>query len=61
MPRRRPSPVRLQGQDGLRIQTLCTHCNSANIAVGGLSAELVPIILNGYPVFGGLATSMIFG
>jgi len=50
----------LQGQDGLRIQTLCTHCNSANIQVGGMAAELVPISINGYPVFGGLATSMIF-
>jgi outer membrane receptor protein involved in Fe transport len=50
----------LQGKEGLRIQTLCTHCNSANIQVGGLSAELVPIWLSGYPVLGGLATSMIF-
>lgn len=24
----------LQGQGGLRIQTLCTHCNSANVQVG---------------------------
>jgi outer membrane receptor protein involved in Fe transport len=50
----------LQGQDGVRIQTLCTHCNSANIQVGGLSQDFVPISLNGYPVLGGLATSMIF-
>ena len=26
----------LQGQEGVRIQTMCTHCNSANIQVGGL-------------------------
>jgi outer membrane receptor protein involved in Fe transport len=50
----------LQGQDGMRIQTLCTHCNNANVQVGGLSQELVPILLNGYPVLDGLSTSMIF-
>lgn len=49
----------LQGKEGMRIQTLCTHCNSANVQVGGLSAELVPIFINGYPVLGGLAVSMI--
>lgn len=49
----------LQGKEGLRIQTLCTHCNSANIQVGGLAQEFAPILLNWYPVFGGLATSMI--
>jgi outer membrane receptor for ferrienterochelin and colicin len=51
----------LQGKEGVRIQTLCTHCNSANVQVGGLSSDLVPIEVDGYPVFGGLATSMIFG
>jgi len=49
----------LQGQDGVRIQTMCTHCNSANIQVGGLSQDLVPLYRNGYPVLGGLATSMV--
>jgi outer membrane receptor protein involved in Fe transport len=49
----------LQGKEGLRIQTLCTHCNSANVQVGGLAADLVPIFVNGYPVLSGLATSMI--
>ena len=27
----------LQGKEGVRIQTMCTHCNSANIQVGGLN------------------------
>jgi len=49
----------LQGQDGVRIQTMCTHCNSANIQVGGLAEDLVPVLRDGYPVFGGLATSVI--
>lgn len=49
----------LQGQDGVRIQTMCTHCNSANIQVGGLSQDLVPISFGGYPLFGGLATSFV--
>jgi outer membrane receptor protein involved in Fe transport len=48
----------LQGQDGVRIQTMCTHCNSANIQVGGLSQDLAPLYRNGYPVIGGLATSI---
>jgi outer membrane receptor protein involved in Fe transport len=50
----------LQGKDGLRIQTLCTHCNSANIQVGGLAQEFSPVSVDGYPIFGGLATSLVF-
>lgn len=49
----------LQGQEGVRIQTMCSHCNSANIQVGGLSQDLVPITFGGYPLLGGLATSFI--
>ncbi len=49
----------LQGQDGVRIQTMCTHCNSANIQVGGLSQDHAPVYRNGYPVIGGLATSIL--
>jgi len=41
------------------IQTMCTHCNSANIQVGGLSKEYAPITRNDYPVIGGLATSLV--
>ena len=51
----------LQGKDGLRIQTLCTHCNSANIQVGGLSRDLVPILRDGFPIVGGLHTSYVLG
>jgi outer membrane receptor protein involved in Fe transport len=51
----------LQGKEGVRIQTLCTHCNSANVQVGGLAADLAPIFLDDYPVLGGLAVSMLFG
>ena len=40
----------LQGKDGLRIQTLCTHCNSANIQAGGLSQEFAPVILDEFRV-----------
>lgn len=49
----------LQGQEGVRIQTMCTHCNSANIQVGGLSQDLVPLTFGGFPLFGGLATSFV--
>jgi outer membrane receptor protein involved in Fe transport len=49
----------LQGREGLRIQTLCTHCNSANVQVGGLSRDLVPMSRDGFPLVGGLATSMV--
>ncbi len=49
----------LQGKEGVRIQTLCTHCNSANIQVGGLSQDLVPMSQDGFPVIGGLATSLV--
>ena len=31
---------KLQGKEGVRIQTMCTHCNTANVQVGGLSGEL---------------------
>ncbi|RMG46771.1 MAG: TonB-dependent receptor [Acidobacteria bacterium] len=49
----------LQGKEGVRIQTLCTHCNSANIQVGGLNEDLVPVLWDGFPLFGGLATSLV--
>ena len=49
----------LQGKEGVRIQTMCTHCNSANIQVGGLSSDLVPVTRGGYAVHEGLATSFI--
>lgn len=49
----------LQGKEGMRIQTLCTHCNSANIQVGGLAQEFAPISVNGYAVIGGLSTSIL--
>jgi len=51
----------LQGKDGVRIQTLCTHCNSANIQVGGLSRDLVPMLRDGFPIVGGLHTSYVLG
>lgn len=51
----------LQGKEGVRIQTMCTHCNSANVQVGGLNQDLVPIHRDGYPIFGGLATSFVLG
>jgi len=49
----------LQGKDGVRVQTLCTHCNSANVQVGGLSRDLVPMSRDGFPLVGGLATSFV--
>ncbi len=50
----------LQGKDGVRIQIMCTHCNSSNIQVGGLNQDLVPVFSAGYPLLGGLATSFVF-
>ena len=47
--------------DGVRVQTLCTHCNSANIQVGGLSRDLVPMLRDGFPIVGGLHTSYVLG
>jgi len=49
----------LQGQSGVRIQTMCTHCNSANVQVGGLSQDLAPIFFGPYPLIGGLAVSYV--
>ncbi len=49
----------LQGQEGVHIQTMCTHCNSANIQVGGLSQDLVPVLWDGTPLLGGLAVSYV--
>lgn len=49
----------LQGKEGMRIQTMCTHCNSANIQVGGLNQDLAPLKRDGFPLFGGLATSFV--
>ena len=51
----------LEGRDGVRIQTLCTHCNSANVQVGGLSEDLVPLSRDGFPIVGGLATTFVLG
>ena len=49
----------LQGKEGMRIQTMCVHCNSANIQVGGLNQDLAPLLRDGYPLFGGMATSFV--
>jgi len=49
----------IQGRDGVRIQTLCTHCNSANVQLGGLSRDLVPMSRDGFPLVGGLAASLV--
>ncbi len=49
----------LQGQAGVRVQTMCTHCNSANVQLGGLSQDLVPIFYGPYPLIGGLAVSYV--
>jgi outer membrane receptor protein involved in Fe transport len=49
----------LQGQAGVRVQTMCTHCNSANVQVGGLSQDLVPLFFGPYPLIGGLAVSYV--
>ncbi len=49
----------LQGQAGVRVQTMCTHCNSANVQVGGLSQDLVPMFFGPYPLIGGLAVSYV--
>ncbi len=49
----------LQGKEGMRIQTMCVHCNSANIQVGGLNQELAPVLWDGFPLFGGMATSFV--
>jgi len=35
---------------------MCTNCNSANIDLGGLGGELLPIDLDGYDIVGGLQT-----
>lgn len=38
------------------VQTMCTNCNSANIDLGGLGGELLPLDVDGFPLIGGLMT-----
>lgn len=51
-----PESKGLQGNEGVVVQTMCTNCNSANIDLGGLGGELLPIDVDGFPLVGGLMT-----
>lgn len=41
--------------EGVSIQTVCTNCNNADLSVGGLGNDHVPVVCDGLPVLPGLA------
>jgi len=44
----------LQGTSGVRVATMCTNCNVANVSMFGQSEERVQVWQDGLPVLGGL-------
>lgn len=44
----------LEGSSGVRVQTMCTNCNIANVTMCGQTGDRVQIWQNGLPVVGGL-------
>jgi len=52
------TPERTEDQleaSGVAIQTVCTNCNNADLSLGGLGNDHVPIVCDGLPVPKGLA------
>ena len=45
----------LQADSGVFVTTVCTNCNNADLAMGGLSNDHVPVSCDGLPVPPGLA------
>jgi outer membrane receptor protein involved in Fe transport len=44
----------LEGTSGVRVATMCTNCNVANVSMCGQSEERVQVWQDGLPVLGGL-------
>jgi outer membrane receptor for ferrienterochelin and colicins len=49
----------LGGTSGVRVQTMCTNCNVANVTMCGQSDERVQVWKDGLPVMGGLGAIYI--
>src|SRR5512147_2090006 len=45
----------LAGDSGVMVQTVCTNCNNADLSLGGLGNDFVPITCDDLPVSTGLA------
>ncbi len=45
----------LEGSSGVRVATMCTNCNVANVTMDGQTGEHVQVLKDGLPVVGGLA------
>jgi outer membrane receptor protein involved in Fe transport len=47
----------LEGGSGVRVQSICTNCNQANLTVNGVTGDAhVPVTFDGVPTAGGLGT-----
>ncbi|MCD6451768.1 MAG: TonB-dependent receptor [Acidobacteria bacterium] len=46
----------IKGTSGIKVQTTCSICNAAEIRVYGLSGSHVQLLIDGMPVYSGLAT-----
>lgn len=44
----------LEGSSGVRVATMCTNCNVANVTMDGQSGTRVQVLSDGLPVVGGL-------
>lgn len=56
------TPERTEDQleaSGVAIQTVCTNCNNADLSLGGLGNDHVPIVCDGIPVPKGLAQAYL--
>jgi outer membrane receptor protein involved in Fe transport len=50
----------LEGTSGVRVQTMCTNCNIANVTMCGQTGERVQVWKDGLPVMGGLGAIYLF-
>lgn len=46
----------LEGSSGVRVATMCTNCNVANVTMNGQTGDRVQVWQDGLPVVGGLAS-----
>src|SRR5258706_6551505 len=50
-----PNVTDALADDGVVVQTVCTNCNNADLSLGGLGNDYVPITCDGLPATTGLA------
>ena len=50
----------LNGPSGVRVATMCTNCNVANVTMCGQTGDHVQVIADGVPVAGGLGGIYLF-